>query len=1069
MRTPCLVSLFLLCFCAFLGAAIPTGTITGAIQDPSGAAVPAARVTVTSTETGLTRRTVSGSNGEYVVPLLPVGVYRISIEAAGFAPFEQIGIVVRADQNSTVPVTLKIGSSTQAVTVQANAQMVETRSGELSQVIAERDIVELPLNGRNPAALVLLTPGTENLTAGNARGDTGGVQTVAYPGAQLIGVSGARYNGVNYFLDGGSAEDIYNDISNPFPNPDAVQEFSVVTNSYSAEYGHASGAIVNVVTKSGTNQFHGGAFDFLRNEDFNARNFFATTPDQLKQNQFGGDLGGPIKKNKLFFFGNYQGTISHDITQANPATVPTQAERGGDFSALKGHLVDPYTGVPYPNNQIPSTQFAPASVSLLQLVPPPETSNGLVYYSLPVDYNENQFLTRADYDLSKHHIFGRYFYTHYVLDPVNASQDLLRATGGDNFLDQELAFGDTYSISPNMLNTAQFAYTRDNDVITVASPFTWPSLGIPIATSLQGQPELALTVSGWFSVQTGHYTDNNRHYFDFSDSLHWISGSHEIAVGGEFLRLNDVEHNIVNQNGTFTFSTTTLTGNPISDFMIGDVYQFVQGGGEYFDRSGNLPSLFFEDKYQINRSVVLDLGLRWDPFFPFSDSEGRTECFVPGSKSQRYPNAPTGYLFEGDPGCPSGGFEPSWGEVGPRFGFAYNRHGASKTTVRGGWGLFYEPPNMNMYTRMSDSAPFSPQYDLFGVPFMNPYQGMSNPFPAQFAPFVPPSNSTFALPLGEAQAFQPNWTPAHIMNWNVTVEHQLMSNLLFRAGYVASAGRFLSYNTDVNASLPSPTATKANETARRPYQQFGEIAENMSGANSIYNALQMSLEKRFSKGISLMANYTWSKSMDDMTEQGGFAVISPIDPYNINAYRAVSDFNVPQNFVLSSFWQLPSPQHGLAKALLGGWATTGIWTWQSGFPLNINSGTDTSYSLTEGNTYGFDQAEQVSTPQYTTGTLGQRIKEWFTTSSYATPLPNHFGNVGRNTLIGPDTFNIDFAIHRTFSLSERFKLQYRAEFFNFLNNPQLDNPNTTLSNNTFGQITAARSPRIIQMALKLIF
>ncbi|HLJ18248.1 MAG TPA: carboxypeptidase regulatory-like domain-containing protein [Bryobacteraceae bacterium] len=1068
MRRLYLTSVLIVCFCDILGAAAPTGAIVGSIQDPGGAVVPNAKVTATASATGLTRETHSGNDGQYVLPLLPVGVYSISVEAGGFERFEQTGIVVTADQNSMVPVALQVGSSTQSVTVAANAQMVETRSGALSQVINERNIIELPLNGRNPAALVLLTPGTLNLGASNAGGGSGGLQTVAYPGALLISSGGARYNGVNYYLDGGFNEDIYNSINNPFPNPDAVEEFSVVTNSYSAEYGGASGAIVNVVTKSGTNQFHGDGFDFLRNEDFNARNFFAATPDQLKRNQFGGSLGGPIKKDKLFFFANYQGTWSRDVTEANPATVPSAAERQGDFSAINAKLVNPYTGVAYANNQIPPSQFAPASVRTLQSIPLPQTPNGLVYYSLPVDSQENQFLTRADYNLSKHHIFGRYFYTHYVLDPVNGSQNLLQLAQGNNFLDQQATFSDTYTLSPNMINTAVFAYTRDNDVILAATaPFTWPGLGIPIAGSIQGQPEVNLSISGWFSVQTGHYTDNNRHTFDFSDILHWMNGSHEIVLGGEFVRMNDMERNIVNQNGTFSFSGTSLTGNPISDFVTGDVFQFVQGGGEYFNRSGNLPSLFFEDKYRVNRSLVLDLGLRWDPFFAYSDSLHRTECFVPGQHSNLYPNSPMGYLFEGDPGCPAGGFQPSWKEFAPRVGFAYNLRGKSKTTVRGGWGMFYQPPYMNMYTRMADSAPFSPQYVLLSVPFMNPYQGMANPFPAQFAPFVPPSNSTFALPLGAAQSFQPNWKPAKVMSWNLTIEHQLANNLLMRAGYVASAGRFLSYVTDANAPLPSPTATKANETARRPYQQYGAVADNMSGANSIYNALQVSLEKRFSRGLSLTANYTWSKSIDMVTNTGGFALVTAIfDPYDLNAYRGVSDFNVPQNFVLNAYWQLPSPGRGLAKALLGGWATTGIWTWQSGFPLNIKSGGDYSYSLP---TVANDQAQLVSPWQYTTGSRGQRIQEWFTINSFTHPAPNTFGNVGRNTLIGPGTFNIDFAIHRTFSMSERFTLQYRAEFFDFLNHPELNNPNTTLNANTFGQITTARDPRIIQMALKLIF
>ena len=341
--------------CTVLRAADPTGTIAGTILDPSGAPIANSRVIATALATGFTRETTSHIDGSYVFPLLPVGVYGVSVQAAGFEGLEQRGIEVRADQNSTVTLTLKIGSAAQSVTVEANAQMIETRSGSLSQVIGEQKIIDLPLNGRNAAALILLTPGTTDLNAGNANGAGDTVQSINYPGSQSISTNGARADMINYNMDGGSNQDPYTNTNNPFPNPDAVEEFSVQSNSYSAEYGRGAGAIVNVVTKSGTNQIHGTAFDFLRNGDLNARNFFAAEPDQLKRNQFGGSVGGPIVKDKLFFFGTYQGTQSRDISGGHSTTVPTVDERNGDFSALSRQLVNPNTGVPYPGNIIPPT------------------------------------------------------------------------------------------------------------------------------------------------------------------------------------------------------------------------------------------------------------------------------------------------------------------------------------------------------------------------------------------------------------------------------------------------------------------------------------------------------------------------------------------------------------------------------------------------------------------------------------------------------------------------------------------------------------------------------------------
>jgi hypothetical protein len=1051
----------LLCVCGLLRAADPTGTIAGSISDPSGAAIANARVTATSLSTGLTRETMSDRNGGYVFPLLPAGVYSVAVEAAGFEKLVQRGIDVKADQNSSLPVTLKIGTSTQSVTVEANAQMVETRSGALSDVITQRKIIDLPLNGRNTAALILLTPGTSDLTAGNAGGSGDTIQSVINPGAQSISTNGARADTVNYNLDGGSNQDNYTNINNPFPNPDAVQEFSVQTNSYSAEYGRGSGAIVNVVTKSGSNEFHGTLFDFLRNGDLNSRNFFAAQADQLKRNQFGGSFGGPIFRDKLFFFGTYQGMQSRDVSGGHSATVPTDAQRNGDFSALGRQLVDPYTGVPYPNNQIPSSQFTPASVKIMDLLPRATDSTGLIHYDLPVNDHENQFMTRVDYNLAKQRIYGRYFYNRYVKDAVVGDKSIITSGRGADDWDQGISVSDTYTFSPNLLNSAIFSYNRNNGTVISGAPFSFASLGIPIAST--DPPELTLSVSGFFSISSGHPGHFNRNNFNYSDSVHWVHGAHEIAIGGDFVRMNVALINTYRQNGGFTFSTTQNSGNPFADFLIGDVNRFIQGGGEYSQRTGNLGSLFIQDNFRATRRLVLNLGLRWDPFVPYTDSENRTECFLPGLSSSRFPNSPTGYIFGGDPGCPVGGFKSSWAELGPRVGFAYN---AGKTTVRGGWGWFFQPPFVEAFNNMTDSAPFSPQFSRAHVPFMNPYQGITNPFPAQFAPQLPPSDVAFAIPLSLAVSYDRNWTPSEVQNWNFTVERELKNDVLLRVAYVGSAGRHLAYNTNANAPLPSPDATADNEDARRPYQDFQQVTQDVSGGNSIYNGLQVSVEKRYSKGFTVGANYTWSKSIDQVSYQTDLCGINIINPYDLNAYRAVSDYNVPHRFVLNYLWEIPSPQQGIAKAILGGWQTSGIWNWQSGFPLNITSGGDYSFSLPENSN---DQAQLLSTPHYTSGSRNARIAQWFTTSSFGAPADNTFGNAGRNILIGPGTFNIDFSLHKEFVIRERFRLQYRAEFFNVLNHPLLNNPDTNITDSTFGQISSARDPRITQMALKLIF
>ena len=1058
---------FIACFlaiCAALWAADPTGTIAGTVSDPSGAAVVGAKVIATDLRTNLARNTTTGSDGGYVFPLVPAGSYSVMVEAPGFERYEQRGVEVRTDQSATVPIELKIGSSSQAVTVEANAEMVQTQSGALSQVVTRQNIVELPLNGRNAAALVLLTPGTADTTAGNFSGCQDTVQSVSYPGAQSVSANGARTDMVNYNLDGGTNQDPYTNVNNPFPNPDALEEFSVQTNSFSAEYGRGSGAIVNVVTRSGGNSFHGSAFEFIRNGALNSRNFFADKPDQLKRNQFGGSLGGPILHNKLFFFGSYQGTQSRNVAEGNSATVPTAAQRAGDFSSTGRQLSDPFTGAPFPNNQIPVSSFAPASVQLLGLLPQTGDPGGIAYYSLPDNEHENQFLTRVDYGLEKNRIYGRYFYSRYGKDPVVGTTNILTSNRGFDLFDQGVAASDTYTFTPRLLNNVIFSYNRNNGTVTSGAPFSFSDLGIPVSSTTP--PELALSVSGYFSISSGHPTQVNRQDFHVSDSVHWVLGVHQLSFGGDFLRMNVDLINTYRQNAQYTFSTTNYSGNALSDFMLGYARRFIQGGGEFAERRGSLGSLFVEDDYRVRKNLMLNLGLRWDPFVPFGDTLGRTECFLPGRQSQKFVNAPTGYLFAGDPGCPSGGFKSSWRLFAPRLGFAYNVGGRGQTTIRGGWGVFYQPPFLEAFNNMVDSAPWSPQVQIIGTPFMNPYAGRANPFPGQYAPLVPPKDVAFDNPLSLAVSYQPNWHPSQVMNWNLTVEHQIAKDVLVRAGYVASKGTHLSYNTDVNAPLPSPTATADNEQDRRPYQQFEQITQDQSNANSIYNSLQVGVEKRFSHGVTVSANYTWSRSIDEVSYQTDLCGINVINPYDVRAYRGVSDFNVPHRFVLNYLWQLPSPKAGVAKAVLGGWETSAILNVQSGFPLNIKSGGDYSFSNPS---VGNDQAQVLATPHYTSGSTDAKLAQWFTTSAFGEPAPNTFGNAGRNILIGPGTFNIDFAAHKVFSLRENLHLQFRAEFFNFLNHAQFNNPDTTWADSTFGQITTARSPRIIQGALKLVF
>lgn len=1045
-------------------AADPTGTISGSIADPSGGAIPGAEVTVKQTSTGLTRSATTDATGAYLFPLMPVGGYELTVEAKGFRRFEQRGITLVVNGAANIPVTLQLGTLTESIRVEGDAAMVETRSGTIKGVVDQQRIVELPLNGRNAANLVLLVAGTVDLMAGNARGSGDAIQGGTYPGGQAISSNGARSDGVNYLLDGGSNRDPYTNVNDPFPNPDALQEFVVQTNNYGAEHGRASGAVVSVVTKSGTNAVHGSAFEFLRNEKLNARNFFSPTADILKRNQFGGSVGGPVVKDKIFYFGTIQATTLRALPASLNSIMPTAAQRNGDFSGISRQLKDPLTGQPFPGNQIPVTRFASAAVKLVQDIPVPTSPDGVVFYTRPDKEHEIQFMGRADYNTNRNRLYGRYFITDLPLEPVAPAGNIVAALGGKAFRAQSIGVNDTYTFGPNLINNVTFTFSRSHAGVISAAPYSFTDLGIPIAATKPA--ELALSVSGYFSIGTNHPGLFARQSYNLSDNFHYIRGRHELSMGFDYLKMRIDLINTYRQNGNFRFRGTGFSGNAMSDFFVGKVDRFIQGGGEYAARRGTLASGYIQDNFRASRKLTFNLGLRYDPFVPFSDELGRTECFRPGQTSARFPNAPTGYIYAGDPGCPAGGSQSHYKLFAPRFGFSYDLTGKGTTVVRGGYGMFFQPPFVEAFNNMVDSAPFSPQFYLYGVDFMNPYKGIRNPFPDEFGPKQPSKDAQFELPMA-AVSYADSWTPGQVQSWNLTLEHQLRPDLLVRGAYVGSKGAHLGYNTDLNAARYGPGASGDNIDARRPYQSFSSVIEDQAGSNSIYNSLQATVEKRFSRGFSVLANYTWAKSIDSVSYLTDLDGINVINPFNVNAYRGVSDFNVPHRLVVSWLWRAPDfkTSHALVRHGAGGWEFSGIWNWQSGFPLSVDSGDDRALS-----SIGNDLADVSGDPHLSPNrSRGQVIGRYFNTDVFTQAKLGTFGNAGRNIIEGPGTFQVDFSAMKNFKIRERASAQFRSEFFNFFNTPLLNNPSSSVTSGRFGQITSARAPRIIQLAMKLYF
>jgi Carboxypeptidase regulatory-like domain/TonB-dependent Receptor Plug Domain len=1093
------VPLLMILLAALLGvvpvaAQYTTASLGGSITDPSGAVVAGATVTVQNTGTGLSYTVESGSTGDYLFPALPVGTYELTVTKSGFQTYVQGGIVLTVNQAATQPVTLKVGVVTERVVVKGTAPLVTTRSATIGQLVSQQNVVNLPLNGREAQSLVFLIPGANDVTDYYCGvGCEGG----AYPGEQYAYVNGGGPNGVNYQLDGADNNDTYMNTNLPFPNPDALQEFNVQTGNMSAEYGNAIGGVVNIVTKSGTNQFHGDAFEFVRNYKFDARNFFAPDRDTLKQNQFGGTLGGPIKKDKLFFFGSYQGTRTRTAPNGNIVFVPTADQRKGDFSSYCSsydasglctqdaldnggiQLTDPNTGAPFAYNRIPTGMLSPVALNLLQYLPPPNAGGQeLNYLGAATDTNDDQFLGKIDYARGSHHISGRYFYTKFT-EPATpmVNNDILTIQSNANRVRvQTIALNDTYTASPSLLFNTWFGWNKQDGGYIVGVPFSADHLGSNIAPS--PSPQLTILVDGYFDIIGPNVGDYNRGDQTLREVVTWIKGRHEVTFGGEMLRVKAPINNQYLEGGQFEFGGT-FSGDNLADFMLGDVGTFSQGGGIYADITGYNWSAFIQDNWKATPRLTLSGGLRWQPLLPYTDSHGRLPCFEPGKVSTRYPNAPAGLLFAGDPGCPDGTYYSTLNSFAPRIGFAYRLTNDGKTSLRGGAGYYFQPPETLAYQDDAGVAPFAPVFNLYGVSFQDPYgsAGIANPFPAQFGPQVPPSDASFTLPATVAYFFPLGFKMPEITIWNLTLERQFGESWLVKAAYFGNKATHLFGTSDqepmadINAGIYVPgNSTDDNLQDRRPYPNFGPIGKMDSGYNSNYNSLQLSLEKKMSHGLSFLAAYTWSKTMNDFSESlnQSYLQTNPFDR-SFNYGPASSDLTHVIKF--SGVWAAPHFNfRGAADKLLNGWQVAPIVTWQSGFPFTVMSGEDNSFSgdyVDRADFTGTSLSQAKLDPNRSHNAL---IQEYFNTAVFGSNAIGTFGNSGKNNLRGPGIFNTDLALLKDTRIGERYTLQFRAEAFNAFNNVNFGLPDPYVVDPTFGQITyTSKDPRIMQFALKLLF
>ncbi len=1059
------VALVIAALAAPANAQTTTGGIAGVVRDAGGGVLPG--VTVKATHVGTNAETVAVSNdvGLYVVRGLPVGRYTVVAELSGFQTAKNTDIVVRVNEDVRLDVALTVGAVTEVVTVSGMASSVETSTGTLKTVVDQERIENLPLNGRNPTQLMQLVAGVltdrTDLTSGTT-----------YPGTTPVSSGGARGNTTNYVLDGGSNNDHYTNGPNPMPNPDALQEFSVQTNSFSAEYGRNVGAIVNAVTRAGSNQYHGLGFGYFRHYKFNANNFFTPSVDDgLKRSQYGGTFGGPILRNRTFFFGSYQGTNQRRKPTNRSGLVPSAAMRAGDFSAIPRALRNPFTGEPFPNNQIPTSLFSPASVKIvnewLPLPNPVGTDNPLTLrFPQPSDDDDHQWLGRVDHSLSdKHRMYGRFWVSRASTPAVLLDGNILSSAFGRTWQNTVASINDTYILRPNLLNNLVVTFNRTNNFNFQIYPPDYSTLGINVYNDQT--PQWFFDVAGYFGINSGDTNTFLRNEIQFVDTVRWTKGQHEVATGVDYSYGQGDTVNNFRANGRFSFSNAAgFTGDALTDFYLGKFSQFQQAIGEYKNTRMHFLATFVQDTFRVNRQLTLNLGLRWDPFFPYTDETDRLGCYRPGEKSQVYVNAPVGVVYPGDAACPQGGYDASWADFGPRVGVAYDPFGDGKSSVRAGYGMYYDRPNTISTNSPANQAPFGTlvSFNGDGVNNMaNPYTGRTNPFPAD--PFNVPADTQF-LPGNVAFSYDPNLMNGRFQTWHVTLEREIIPTYLLRVAYAGSKGDRLAMGRELNAAVYSTGATTATTQARRPLNPtYANITTIESTGRSLYNSLQLTLDKRMSKRFSVLTSYTLSKSQDHAGEAKQTGT-SQTNPFDLEFDWGYANADRRHRFVTSALWQIPGEfDNGVMAAVLSDWSLTGILAMQSGGGFTVTSGVDNARTGTGGQRADVSGDPTLSSDR----SNSEKILEWFETSVYAPNALGTFGNSARNSVRGPGLKNVDLGLHKSFATGGSTKLQVRIEAFNVFNWVNLGNPNFSQNSANFGRITSAGSPRVMQGALRFSF
>jgi hypothetical protein len=1075
--------------CALATAAFaqdPTGTIEGTVSDSTAAALAGAKVSVRNLDTGFTRETTSAPDGFYRLLLIPVGRYALTVEAPQFARLVQEPIQVSVSDTVRVNAALTLPNVTETVTVAGQQRLVDTTTNALGAVVTGRELVDLPLNGRNFTQLGLLQTGVAPLTAGVATAGGSLRQGQAYA------VNGQRPEQNAYLVDGAQNQNRMDGGYALRIPVDAIAEFRILTQSAPPEFGGTGGATTSVVTRSGGNRFHGGLYEFIRNDAFDAKGYFAEKVEPLEQNQFGGTIGGPFKRDRAFFFGYYEGLRTRQGVTTS-ATVPTAAERQGDFSAMTGPLLNLAAGgVPFPGNRIPAAAINPVSLNVLNMYPLGNVSPSIYRETLVGTNNYHQTGGRVDVNGSANdQFFARYSFSGgYNLNPISVrGTDVPGFPTRDDLGTHAVTVAHNRVLSPAMTNTARASYLRHKFLFDQRENRTTPGeLGFGYSSSnAEGQGPPFFNISGYTPIGGAITGPRNttQGSFELSDTLSLVRGTHFFKVGGEYRHTGIDMFQAIAPNAFFVFAGTFPTNNAIANLLLGAPVTFYQGLGD-FNRGIRVwgGGVFGQDEWRASSRVTVNYGVRYERINPFTEIEDRMNAFVPGQQSTVRPDAPRGLLFPGDEGV-GRGIAHSANALMPRVGVAWDPAGDGVWSVRASYGLFYEQFQNGSGTASQVAISATPaaqfvQYSGAGLNFQSPHLGRT----------IPGAN-TFVRP-ATVFALDVDAKPPSVQNWNVGVQRSLFGRYLVEARYVGAAGRNLPRNVEANPAVFGPGATAQNADRRRQYANcpadpalpcdFSTVAMLRNITTSRYHAGQFSVSRRYGSGVGFNVSYWLSDAKDYLSSMNlSGAAAKPLagendlaqNPFDLEAEYGPSLFDARHRFVANVSWQahvVPSAPSAV-RAIFDAWQLNAIASLNSGTPFTVSDSANVALQANSPPISGFPASRPNLVGDPNAGP--HTVDAWLSRDAFqrlnVQTQAGQFGSAGRNIARGPGYQNVDVSFVRDFPLSGDVRLQFRAEIFNVFNEVNLGLPVADLNSVNFGRIFSAGPPRLTQFALKLSF